>query len=104
MTFAYTEIGSDAAPLHLSALLVLDEDVPFYTMPSLTFKTEKGVEIETWDSEKYLIEFYHNLKDTRLDEIDFSDSKIDQRFVRIYRDDLIELFELAHKAKMICLT
>lgn len=101
MAFAYTEIVSDDAPIHLSALLILDEGVPFYTMPSITFKTEKGVEIESWDNDKYLIEFYHNLKSNQWDNIDLSDSEIDQRFIRLYRDEIIELFELAQKAKMI---
>ena len=104
MTFAYTHIVSDIAPIHLSVLLILDEDAPYYTMPSLTFKTENGVEIESWDNDKYLIEFYHNLKSNQWDNIDLSDSEIDQRFIRLYRDEIIELFELAQKAKMICLT
>lgn len=104
MAFAYTEIVSDTAPIQISALLILDDDVPFYTMPSITFKTEKGVEIETWDNDEYLVEFYNHLKDNRLDKIDLSDSEIDQRFIRLYYDEIIELFELAEKAKIICLT
>lgn len=104
MAFSYTEIVSDTAPIHLSALLILDEDVPFYTMPSLTFKTEKGVEIETWDNDEYLVEFYGNLKTNQWDKIDLSDSEIDQRFIRLYYDEIIELFELAQKLKMLCLT
>lgn len=104
MAFAYTEIVSDTSPIHLSALLILDEDVPFYTMPSITFKTEKGVEIESWDNDEYLVEFYHHLKDNQWNKIDFSDSEIDQRFIRLYYDEIIELFELAQKLKMLCLT
>lgn len=104
MAFAYTEIVSDTSPIHLSALLILDEDVPYYTMPSITFKTEKGVEIESWDNDGYLVEFYHSLKSNQWDKIDLSDSEIDRRFIRLYCDEIIELFELAQKTKMLCLT
>lgn len=104
MAFAYTKIVSDVAPIYFGALFILDEDVPFYTMPSLSFKTEKSIEYEMWDNEVYLIEFYHNLKSNQWDNIDLSDSKIDQRFIQLYRDEIIELFELAQKAKMICPT
>lgn len=104
MAFAYTEIVSDTAPVQLGAVLVLDKDVPFYSMPSITFKTENGVEIESWDNDEYLVEFYNHLKSNRLDKIDLSDSEIDQRFIRLYYDEIIELFELAEKAKMLCLT
>lgn len=104
MAFSYTEIVSDTAPIQITALLILDEDAPFYTMPSLVFKTDDGVEIECWDNDEYLIEFYNRLNTNQLDDADFLDTKITRQFIETHRLEIIELFELAQKAKMICLT
>lgn len=104
MAFSYTEIVSDTAPIQITALLILDEDVPFYTMPLLLFKTDDGAEIECWDNDEYLIEFYNRLKTNQLDDADFLDTKITRQFIETHRLEIIELFELAQKAKMICLT